>query len=447
MCMNEAKYQYIIVSKAAYLLGVPKRIFDNEYESPLREVFDEFSQNEDAQKVRLLCMLRTYIERNYKDINYLFCTDIRNLNTLNDEYIDEILEKLSELGTNIIQCNYKLDRYIIDINKLISENISKCRDVFPDVLEWKYIKALFVMPNGLSENGIKSEAKKYYQNLESYPYQVYMGTLFENKGNILLNDEKFIRLLYAVNHDEFSDFDKLPYSCEDCRQDLENFILSHSDTVIAIDTENSDPYKTENMINFLISKDLMSKISHIIMVNDINTSVAWNYIADRYPEKIENHITERVKKEKSLVDMELSVKICEEHLYNKKNSFILMSSDSDYYAVIKNLPRAEFFVMVERSKCSETTVGIFSENNVSYGILDDFAKEESTLMRTVLNDGIKKHLMSVIGNINIKKIFSSVCFEAYTNLSKCELEVFFDKYIKNMKIAFNISGEPFIVSE
>ena len=41
-----------------------------------------------------------------------------------------------------------------------------------------------------------------------------------------------------------------------------------------------------------------------------------------------------------------------EAYYDKKiTSFILLSSDSDFWGVISSLPNANFLVMVEREKC------------------------------------------------------------------------------------------------
>ena len=60
---------YEIVSKVAYLIGVPKRIFENEHEPPKLEIFEKLDKDKNARIVRNLCMLRTSIERNYKKIN------------------------------------------------------------------------------------------------------------------------------------------------------------------------------------------------------------------------------------------------------------------------------------------------------------------------------------------------------------------------------------------
>lgn len=59
---------YELVSKVAYLLGVPKRIFDNEHEPPKLEVYERLEKDKNARIIRNLSIIRTAIIRNYKNI-------------------------------------------------------------------------------------------------------------------------------------------------------------------------------------------------------------------------------------------------------------------------------------------------------------------------------------------------------------------------------------------
>ena len=58
-----------VVSTVAYLIGVPKHIFEREYEPPRMERYTELEQDKTARIIRNLCMIRTAIERNFKNIN------------------------------------------------------------------------------------------------------------------------------------------------------------------------------------------------------------------------------------------------------------------------------------------------------------------------------------------------------------------------------------------
>lgn len=63
------KNTYTIVSTVAYLLGVPEKIFQNEFGSPRPEVYERLEKEKSARIIRNLCMLRTAIERNFGYIN------------------------------------------------------------------------------------------------------------------------------------------------------------------------------------------------------------------------------------------------------------------------------------------------------------------------------------------------------------------------------------------
>ena len=54
---------YLIVSKIAYLIGVPKKIFENEHEPPKLDVYQQMDQNQNARIIRNLCMIRTGLEK------------------------------------------------------------------------------------------------------------------------------------------------------------------------------------------------------------------------------------------------------------------------------------------------------------------------------------------------------------------------------------------------
>ena len=57
---------YVVISKVAYLIGVPKRLFENEHEPPQLEVFQQLENDKNARIIRNLCIIRTAIERNFK---------------------------------------------------------------------------------------------------------------------------------------------------------------------------------------------------------------------------------------------------------------------------------------------------------------------------------------------------------------------------------------------
>ena len=70
---------YSIVSKVAYLIGVPKRIFENQHEPPQLEIFQQLENDKNARIIRHLCIIRTAIERNFKYINDKMRTEYKTI--------------------------------------------------------------------------------------------------------------------------------------------------------------------------------------------------------------------------------------------------------------------------------------------------------------------------------------------------------------------------------
>lgn len=75
---------YELVSKVAYLIGVPLRIFQNEHEPPKIEIYNRFEQDKNARIIRNLCIIRTAIERNYRKINDIMRMEYRGLGNVYD---------------------------------------------------------------------------------------------------------------------------------------------------------------------------------------------------------------------------------------------------------------------------------------------------------------------------------------------------------------------------
>ena len=145
-------HTYELVSKVAYLIGVPLRIFENEHEPPQLELYDQLERDKNARIIRNLCIIRTAIERNYKRINDAIRTEYRGLLSMPEFIPSASLQQLSNDGVNFIKkSSTKLCHHVIEINRLISDRINNCKSLFPVWINWAYLKELFLMPDGLTE--------------------------------------------------------------------------------------------------------------------------------------------------------------------------------------------------------------------------------------------------------------------------------------------------------
>ena len=207
------------------------------------------------------------------------------------------------------------------------------------------------MPNGLKEEGTKQAANLYYANRSYYPYQVYINWVPQDEGNILYNDKKFAVLLYRWHNDYFREFSKVSDVSSYVKGSIYEYIEGSEKAVVVVDCENSDPYKLCAVLKNL-DYQYTQKISSIILFDDVHTASAWRILEDFTKIPVEHILIERVKESKSLVDIKLTARACQEHYINKVDSFIIVSSDSDYWGLISTLSEARFFVMIESEKCS-----------------------------------------------------------------------------------------------
>ena len=137
---------YEIVSKTAYLLGVPKRIFENEYEAPQIEVFERLEQDQSARIIRNLSVVRTAIEQNFKLINDKMRAEYCSILSMPQYIPSESIRQLNEDGVDFIKrSSTKLYQHIIEINRLICDRINNCKHLFPLWLNWQYIRELCLL--------------------------------------------------------------------------------------------------------------------------------------------------------------------------------------------------------------------------------------------------------------------------------------------------------------
>lgn len=433
---------FLVVSRVGYLLGVPFDVFARGQLDI--DHYKKMDQNKHARIIRNLCLIRNGIEQNYGRINTAFRNDIKNLHTL-PEYIDQnAIRQLSEDGIQIIKANYPLDRYVIDLNTQIANRINNCKSLLPIWLNWNYIRALFIMPNGTRSEGVKQAGNEYKAHRGDYPFQVYLNWGGSNQGNILYNDKKFVSLLYEENEDYFQDMSKVTDAGNLCKDGIYTFLNRSQQTALVVDCENSDPYKLYAMLNNLNENALLEKIVKIILFDDVNASSAWDVLSDFTKIPVEHIMLERVKQDKSFLDIRLSVGVCKEFYQNNIDSFILASSDSDYWGLIPTLEDAHFLVLVEEEKVSGTIRRAMEDAGIAYCYLDDFCTGNSNQIKEhALLKELRQRLEEEV-NFNIREMLREVYDITRADMSKAEKDQFYSRYIKSMHIEIDTDGEVYI---
>lgn len=442
---KEADYPnstFLVVSKVGYLLGVPSEIFERGQLDI--EHYQKMDQNKNARIIRGLCILRNNIEQNYSKINAAFRNDIKNLHTL-PEYIDQnAIRRLAVDGIQIIKANYPLDRYVIDLNTQIANRINNCQSLLPIWLNWSYIRSLFIMPNGTKPEGVKRAGNEYNAHRGDYPFQVYLNWGGSRQGNILYNDKKFVSLLYEENEDYFQDMSKVTDAGNLCKDGIYTFLNRSQRAALVVDCENSDPYKLYAMLNNLNENALLEKIVKIILFDDVNASSAWDVLGDFTKIPVEHIMLERVKQDKSFLDIRLSVGVCKEFYQNSIDSFLLASSDSDYWGLIPTLEDAHFLVLVEEEKVSGAIRRTMEDAGITYCYLDDFCTGNSNEIKEhALLKELRQRLEAEV-NFNIRDMLQEVFDITRADMTKGEKDQFYTRYIKPMHIEIDADGEVYI---
>lgn len=432
---------YELVSKVAYLIGVPKRIFENPYEAPKMEIYDKLDKDKSARIVRHLCIIRTAIERNFKNINDKMRMEYRTILSMPEYVPSESLRQLQMDDVNFIKkSSTKLAYHIVEINRLLSDRINNCKPHFPLWINWAYIKDMFIMPNGLTEEGTKVAADLYYSNLSFYPYQMYINWIPSDEGNILYNDKKFAILLYKWHHDYFGELSKVSDAGSYVKNNIYDYIDDSEKVVLVVDCENSDPYKLCATLRNL-DATYTDKITRILLFDDIHTATAWRILEQFTNVEVEHMMIERVKQNKSLVDIQLTARACKEHYQNQVDSFIIVSSDSDYWGLIQSLPDARFLVMIEREKCGPDMKQALVDSGIFYCYIDDFYSgnaEEikySALFRE-MDRYIDEHMQ-----LNVNDMLETALRATRIDMAEAEKKQFYHRFIRTMQMTLTDDGD------
>ena len=431
---------YDIVSKVAYLIGVPKHIFENEHEPPKLEIYEILDKDKAARIIRNLCVVRAAIERKFGKINDKIRKEFKSIYSLPELIPQDALRQLELDGASFYKkSSTKLAHHIIEINKLIRDRINNCKHIFPVWLNWDYIRDLFNMKNGLTEEGTKAAACVYFTNLECYPYSIFINWNPQPNGNILYNDKKFVTLLYQWHNDYFGDYSKVSDAGSFVKSNIYDFIDDAKRVVMAVDCENSDPYRLCATLKGL-DADITTKIQKIMLFDDVHTVDAWRILESHTKIPVEHIMTERVKQTKSLVDIELTAMTCREHYVNLVDSFIIVSSDSDYWGLISSLPEAKFLVMIEREKCGPDMKAALSNSGIFYCYIDDFyTGDGEDLKKNALFNELYKALDDAL-KLNVNDMFESALTATRINMSAAAKRQFFEKHIRPMRLVIDEAG-------
>lgn len=427
-----------IVTTIGYLIGIKKSVLEQCYDEEYHDLLQRLYVDRDATTIRYLCKLRTTLMQKFKKTDDEMRYNLKNLNKI-EWYDYENIKQLSKWGIEIIKPNYRSEKYSLDFNRLIAENIDNCSRLFPDWVNWNYIKDLFIIPHYAKPNVLKEEFDLYMDKIDFYPFQMYIHWNPDDYGSILYTDGKFLGIIYKQHNDNFTDFTKYKDAHSETKDSIYDFIERSYKTAIAVDCENSDVYKLYSVLKNL-NQDELAKIEKIVLYDDYHTTSGWNWLEKFTKIPIEHIEVQRVTDRKSLVDIKMTAGVCADYYENNISSFILVSSDSDYWGLISTLKKADFLVMYEYSKCGQDIKRALSEHDIYYCSIDDFCSGNiEDLKKAVLFDCLEKYLPDIL-YINGKELVKKIYEEVRISASEKEMEIFYNKYIRTLRLKVDHDG-------
>ena len=442
-----------IVSRVAYLIGIDDRYFgigqgENMNPQFYRSVYDEMNQDKEARIVRNLCMLRTKLQRNFRAIYTEMNADIKNIDAIPDLVPQEALQTLKNDGIDFVRAKRKLEDYIVDVHNYLLPHVPNCQKFLPEWIKWTYIRNMFFIQRGNTVEGNKEAARSYNEYRDLYPYQAYINWYpDEGDGNILRDDAKFLPILYERNRDRFYDMSKVTEAGDAAMNDPDDFFARSERVIIAVDCENADPCKVIGIIKELDARHLLDKVTKILLVDDEHTSSQWRALRRNENLPLEYYLTDRVKDEKSAVDVAMTIKFYRELAAAKAegrpiDSAVIISSDCDFWPLIELTPEINFLVMLEYDNCSQDYYQRLRNNDIPFFYIDEYFMAGNVELKTeiVLQEVVREIEEGFLSKINLFSIINRALLKLDLKMTDPELSQFFEKYIADMNIAFAKNG-------
>ena len=433
---------YEIVSAFAYLIGVPAAIFEKENGTLNKDIYQKLDRDKNAVIMRNLCMLRTAMEVNFTKVCKAVQQEYKTILSIPDLVPTKPISDLQNSGINLYSLEREPGKFIIELNRGINDRINNCKSLFPAWIKWNYLRNFFVIPNGTTDEGVREAAAFYYNHRLQFPYQAFLN--WPNAGdfgNILSSDRKFMNLVYEWNNDVIPDETLVMDVSEDTKDRIYDFIDTSYKLEFIVDCENSDPYSFCAAMKSL-DEEKLRKVSKIVLYDDIHAAHAWDVVKEQINLPIEHFMIERLKDNKSLADVKVVSKIMKDFYEESVDSFVLVSSDSDYWGLIEEMPKARFLVMAEHYKFSPAMQETLKENNIFYCYIDDFYSGDSDEIREIaMAREANKLLDEWLGSLDLDELFIKICETTRVEVTLDQKQEFMNKYLKKIKLEYDEDGQ------
>ena len=134
---------------------------------------------------------------------------------------------------------------------------------------------------------------------------------------------------------------------------------------------------------------------------------------------------------------------CKNYYEEQADGICIVSSDSDFFALVKALPNIKFFVLNEEDKTSKTIIEHLDEYNISHCYMEEFSLD---LADELKNDVLLGQLNTMIDDFNatgeleflnltqmVDTIFSRAFIKGDFKAIEKQKNTFYNRYVKTLK--------------
>lgn len=447
---NEIKSYYRnhtknIAITVAFLLGVQEQYIHviEENTELCNELLNKINSNYHAIIIRSLNNIRSNLILSFKKTSRTIrvaasdYTPIYKMDIYKDDFA-----LLKKYNISIFTARDDLNEYLENINKEIKNHIDDIRNLFPEWIEFKYIKSMFIMPNDIIK-----ESKKYQSNQIYYPYKRYFN--WENPhsaGNILSSDLKLLEIIYNDNGAYFNESNKVTDASDNVKYNINEFIKRGNKIQIHVDGENCDPYRLAAMFDSLQDSEIR-KIEKIVVYYDESYSDrAWIMLKHfTFGVDVEIISINRIIETKSLVDHKLVAGISKAVYKDDIDSIILASSDSDFWSVIEDVS-AKYLILAESNKFGNEFKSLLWKHDIFYCYLDKFkAPENDEFFEKVFKYELEKIISETFKIGNAKVMLKEALKQSHVQISDTERNRLYNEILSRLQLQLNKDGEYTVV--
>ena len=436
---NYSKRNALIIG---YLLGVNDKFLETIPNEPTEyhELKKIITKNDFAVIIHHLNNMRSNLLLNFKEVSRTIrvaSTEFKPLYKI--KTFEEDYNELKKMNIDITTGRSDIMEYLKRINDEINKKIDNIKTLFPDWIDFKHIRAAFIMPPNF-----EYEKNKFQNNQNFYPYKRYFNWREPiESGNILLSDNKILNVFYESNYAIFTEQDRVIDVSEKVKININDFIETGKKVQIFIDGENSDPYHFAAAIDSLSDEEI-EKIEKITVYYDEKYSTrAWTLLQYFVCNiNVETVAVKRLLEKKSLVDPMVVAGASKAVYQDKVDSIILCSSDSDFWSLIETVP-AKYLVMVETEKCGNDFKDILRQHNIFYCYLDRFkTPTDNQFFKMVIRNELQKQIDNTLNslNIDVNYLLSKAIEESRASISDQERENVFNKFVKGLQVDISKDG-------